>query len=67
MLVVWSSSHVPCKVFDCLPLRREKLNTTLPKGRVVGFWLNVLMISNLFFKDNDLEKTIQEISSQNSF
>ncbi|EMN44486.1 hypothetical protein LEP1GSC086_2327 [Leptospira weilii str. LNT 1234] len=36
-------------------------------GQVVGFWLNVLTISNLFFKDNDLEKTIQEISSQNSF
>ncbi|EMJ65736.1 hypothetical protein LEP1GSC051_2080 [Leptospira sp. P2653] len=46
MLVVWSSSHVPCKVFDCLPLRREKLrhnaghvdelSTTLPMGRVVG-------------------------------
>ncbi|EKR64340.1 hypothetical protein LEP1GSC036_4853 [Leptospira weilii str. 2006001853] len=31
-----SSFHVPCKVFDCLPLRREKLNTTLLMGHVVG-------------------------------
>ncbi|EMM74227.1 hypothetical protein LEP1GSC038_0680 [Leptospira weilii str. 2006001855] len=41
--------------------------TGVSTGQVVGFWLNVLTISNLFFKDNDLEKTIQEISSQNSF